>query len=255
MTDRFVFALHLSPSFYFAVPATCCARDQQPVLLPGIAHGTVRRPVACPLYNEDMKSTHRILGIAVLLAGGCHQHPLMDYRPLDLAGMGSGTIEQLKPLNISDAEVQQLVNLKHSSISDDTCVALISTAHAHHHLFTSSESVAGLLGARYSESDIVGFARADKLDAISGDAVMLRLIGLSDSTVQAVLQRDLQGLPTLSSAAIGRLKNTGLTEKQILERINDGMTEEQAEKEATSREAVRNHSHTDFVRVRGGKPR
>jgi hypothetical protein len=84
---------------------------------------------------------------------------------------------------------------------------------------------------------------------------MLRLIGLSDSTVQVVLQRDLQGLPTLSSAAIGRLKNTGLTEKQILERINEGMTEEQAEKEAASREAVRNHSHTDFVRVRGAKPR
>ena len=84
---------------------------------------------------------------------------------------------------------------------------------------------------------------------------MLRLIGLSDSTVQAVLQRDLQGQPTLSSAAIGRLKNTGLTEKQILERINEGVTDEQAQKEEASREAVRNHPHTDFVRARGHKPR
>ncbi len=177
--------------------------SQPPVLSPGIAHSTLRFPARCPLYNKDMKSTGVILGLFLLLASGCHQHPLMDYRPLDQAGMGSGTIEQLKPLNISDAEVQQLVNLKHSSVSDDTCVALISTAHSHHHLFTSSESVASLLGARYTESDIVGFSRADKLDAISGDAVMLRLIGLSDSTVQVVLQRDLQGLPTLSSAAIG----------------------------------------------------
>ena len=55
------------------------------------------------LYNKDMKSTRVILGISLLLAGGCHQHPLTDYRPLDQAGMGSGTIEQLKPLNISDA--------------------------------------------------------------------------------------------------------------------------------------------------------
>ena len=84
---------------------------------------------------------------------------------------------------------------------------------------------------------------------------MLRLIGLSDPTVQVIIQRELQGLPTLSSAAIGRLKNTGLTEKQVLDRIDDGMTEEQAEKEATSREAIRNHAHTDFVRVRGRKPR
>jgi hypothetical protein len=202
-----------------------------------------------------MKSHHLILGVSLLLAGGCHQHPLMDYRPLDLAGMGSSTIEQLKPLNVSDHEVQQLVNLKHSSVTDDSCVALVSAAHAHNHPFASSESVASLLGARYTEPDIVGFARADKLDTISGDAVMLRLIGLSDATVQAVLQRDLQGQPTLSSAAIGRLKNTGLTEKQILERINEGVTDEQAQKEAASREAVRNHAHTDFVRARGRKPR
>ncbi len=202
-----------------------------------------------------MKSSHLILGMSLLLAGGCHQHPLTDYRPLDQAGMGSSAIEQLKPLNISDPEIQQVVSLKHASISDETCIALISTARSHHHPFTSSESVASLLGARYTESDILGFARADKLDAISGDAVMLRLIGLSDPTVQVVVQRELQGLPTISSAAIGRLKNTGLTEKQILERINNGMTEEQAEKEATSREAARNHAHTDFVRVRGAKPR
>jgi len=202
-----------------------------------------------------MRSHHLILSASLLLAGGCKQHPLMDYRPLDQAGMGSSTIEQLKPLNISDREVQQLVNLKHSSVTDDTCVALVSAARGHNHPFASSEPVASLLGARYTESDILGFARADKLDTISGDAVMLRLIGLSDSTVQAVLQRDLQGQPTLSSAAIGRLKNTGLTEKQILERINGGMTDEQAEKEAALREAVRNHAHTDFVRARGRKPR
>jgi hypothetical protein len=202
-----------------------------------------------------MKSSQLVFGISLLLAAGCHQHPLTDYRPLDQAGMGSSAIEHLKPFNISDTEIQQVVSLKHATVTDDACVALISAAHAHNHSFTSSESVASLLGARYTESDILGFARADKLDAISGDAVMLRLIGLSDPTVQAVLQRDLQGLPTLSSAAIGRLKNTGVTEKQILDRINEGMTEEQAEKEATTREAVRNHAHTDFVRVRGRKPR
>jgi hypothetical protein len=202
-----------------------------------------------------MKSTHRILATSLLLAGGCKQHPLTDYRPLDQAGMGSSAIEQLKPLNISDREIRQVVSLKHSRVSDETCVALVSQAHGHNHLFASSEPVASLLGARYTESDIMDFAQVDKLDAISGDAVMLRLIGLSDATVQAVLQRDLQGLPTLSSAVIGRLKNTGLTERQILERVNQGMTDAQAESEAASREAVRNHAHTDFVHVRGHKPR
>ena len=63
--------------------------------------------------------------------------------------------------------------------------------------------------------------------------------------------RRMKGLPTLNSAEIGRLKNTGLTEKQIMERINQGMTDAQADREAALREATRNHANTGFVRTRG----
>jgi len=169
--------------------------------------------------------------------------------------MWSGGVEQLKALNTSDAEVAQVVKLKQASVTDDTCVALISAAHANQHPFNSADSVISLQGARYADADILDFARANQLDSISGDAVMLRLIGLSDGTVQVIVQRHLKGLPMMDTAEIGRLKNTGLTEKQILDRINDGMTNAQADKEAASREAARNHAHTDFVRVRGRKPR
>jgi hypothetical protein len=191
----------------------------------------------------------------VFLAAGCQQHPLADYRPLDKAGVFSGTIEQLKALNTSDAEIAQVVKLKNANVSEATCVELVSAAHTNQHPFSSADAVLNLQGARYSESDILGFARANQLDSIAGDAVMLRLVGLSDSTVQVILQRHLKGLPTMGTAEIGRLKNTGLTERQILELINSGMTDEQADKEATVREAVRNHSHTDFVRMGGRKRR
>ena len=199
---------------------------------------------------------HRILllGACVLLAGGCKKHILTDYRPLDRAGMWSSSIEQLKALNASDEEIVQLVKLKQVGITDDTCVALISAAHAHQHLFTSAESVANLEHASFAEPEILEIARADQLDTISTEAVMLRLVGLSDVTVQKLLHRRMQGQPTLSSAEIGRLKNVGLTEKQILERINQGMTDQQAEKEATAREKARNHSNTGFVRIHG-RPR
>jgi hypothetical protein len=196
-----------------------------------------------------------LLGFSLLLAGGCQKHPLTDYRPLDQVGMFSGSMEQLKALNISDAEIAQVVKLKQGGITDDTCVALVSAAHAKQRLFNSADSVANLTGASYTEQQILEFARADQLDSIAGDAVMLRLIGLSDNTVQTLLHRRLQGLPALGSTSLSRLKNTGLTEKQILERINQGMTDEQAAKEATLREAVRNHSNTGFVRVQGRKPR
>jgi hypothetical protein len=202
-----------------------------------------------------MKPRPWLIGLAMLPMIGCNQHPLADYRPLVKAGVFSGTIEQLKKLNVDDNEISQVLKLKDAHISDDATVELISAAHAHGHPFNSAYSVGNLAAARYTEPEILNFAKVDKIDAISGDAVMLRLVGLSDPTVELIVQRELQGLPTLSSGEIGRLKNTGLTEKQILDRINQGMSDDAAEKEAASREAVRNHSHTDFVRLRGRKPR
>jgi hypothetical protein len=201
-----------------------------------------------------MRPLRFLLSVCVLAAAGCHQHPLTDYRPLDQAGMFSSDIEQLKGLNVSDVEIAQVVKMKHARISDDTCVELVSSAHVHKRIFLSAESASDLAGAGFTEQQILDIAHADQLDAISIDAVTLKLIGLSDSTVQLVLQRHLDGLPVMASAEISRLKNTGLTERQILDRIHAGMTDEQAEKEIKARESARNHKDTSFVRVRGRKP-
>jgi hypothetical protein len=203
-----------------------------------------------------MRSRSTLLG-AGLLAGcvlataGCHSHPLTDYRPLDKAGMGSSYLQELKGLDTSDAEVAQLVKLEQARVHDDLAVALVSTAHDHHHPFASADSVASLAGAGFADLQVMEIANADKLDVLSGDVVTLRLIGLSDATVQMLLDRHLQSQPVLSSGEIARLKNTGLTEKQIVDRINQGMTDEQAEKEIYVRETIRNHSNTGFVRTRG----
>jgi hypothetical protein len=193
---------------------------------------------------------------AVLLASsGCGHHPLTDFRPLVTAGMSSASIERLKKLNTADAETLQLVTVKQAGVTDETCVALVGAARQHQRAFTSADAVVSLVGAGFAEPQVLEIARADKLDTLSGDAVTLRLIGLSDATVQTLLQRHLQNQPTLSSGEIARLKNTGLTESQVLDRINQGVTDEQAEKEVVARETARNHSGTGFVRVRGRKPR
>jgi hypothetical protein len=197
-----------------------------------------------------------LLGVFVLFRmGGCHQHPLTDYRPLDQVGMWSSNVEQLKKLNTSDTEVAQLVKLKQAGIGDDACVTLVAEAHKRQHPFTSADSAVNLAHAGYTEPVILEIAKTDRLDIISGDAVMLRLVGLSDSAVDSILHRRLKGQPTMSSAEIGRLKNTGLSEKQILERINQGMTDAQADREAALREATRNHANTGFVRTRGRRSR
>lgn len=193
-----------------------------------------------------------LLGVFVLFRmSGCHEHLFTDYRPLDQAGMWSSSVEQLKTLNTSDTEVAQLVKLKQAGITDDTCITLITGAHQRQHQFSSADSAVNLARAGYPEPVILEIAKSDQLDSISGDAVMLRLVGLSDSAVDLILHRRLKGQRTMSSAEIGRLKNTGLTEKQILERINEGMTDAQADREAAVREATRNHSGTGFTRVHG----
>jgi hypothetical protein len=196
-----------------------------------------------------------LLSVLLLRIDGCEKHPLTDYRPLDQAGMWSSNVEELKKLNTSDSEVAQLVRMKQGGLTDDTCVALITNARQHQHLFTSADAAVNLLRAGYTEPVILQIAKIDQLDIVSGDAVMLRLIGLSDRAVDTILQRRLQGLPTMGSTEIGRLKNTGLTEKQILERISEGMTDAQADREASAREAARNHSNTGFVRQGGRRSR
>lgn len=202
-----------------------------------------------------MRYTIALLGVGLFFVAGCQQHPLTDYRPLDQAGMWSGNIEQLKTLNTSDAEIAQVVRLKQGGVSDDACVALLKAARAHQHVFNSADSAVSLAHAGFTEPQILEIAQVDQIDLISGDAVTLKLIGLSENTVQLLLHRRLQGQPTLSSAQIGRLKNTGVTEQQILARIAEGMTDAQADAEITRRETLRNHSNTGFVRVQGHKAR
>jgi hypothetical protein len=192
----------------------------------------------------------RICAPAVVLAialAGCHSHPLTDFRPLDQAGVWSSDITALRKMNVSDAEVAQLVKAKHAGLSDDALVALVKAARAHGQPFVSAAPAANMLAANFSEPEILALARAGELDAVSGDAVTLRLIGLSDAADQTILQRRLAGQPTLSNEEIARLKNTGLTERQILSRIDSGMTDAQAEAEVVARNRASNR--TGFVRV------
>jgi hypothetical protein len=198
-----------------------------------------------------MRHRLAILSLYGLCAVGCTQHPLADYRPLDSVGMGSSSVEELKTLHPSDSEIAQMVRLKQGGISDETSLALLRAARTHQHPFNSADWAVSLVNAKFSEQQILSFAQSDQLDLIGGEAITLKLIGLSDATVTQLLQRRSRGLPTLGSAQISRLKNTGLTERQIVEQINQGMTDEAAEKLIKARENARNHANTGFTRNRG----
>jgi hypothetical protein len=165
--------------------------------------------------------------------------------------MWSSSVDQLKNLNVTDLEIVQLAKLKRVGASDDLCLALFKAARDQHHDFSNADAAIRLSQAGYSDEQILEMARSDQIDILSGEAITLKLIGLSNPTVQAIIHHRISGLPTLTSAQIGRLKNTGMSEKQILDLVNRGLSNDQAEKLIVSREANRNHSNTGFVRNRG----
>jgi hypothetical protein len=201
-----------------------------------------------------MRKSLQLFAVCLLLAG-CNRKPEIDYTPLDQSGMWSSTLTQVKKYKVSNAEIAQLAALKRAGAGDDLCLALLKAARDHNHEFTSGDSAVILSRAGYSDAQILEMAQADKLDMLSADAVMLKLLGLSDSAVQTIIQRREMGLPTLTSAQIGRLKNVGMSEAKILEFVNKGLPDKEAEAQIAKLEASRNHAHTDFVRVRGRRPR
>jgi hypothetical protein len=196
-----------------------------------------------------------LLGVCALLASGCDRHSKPERPTFESTGMWSSSIAQLKKYNLKDPEIDQLIRLKQAAASDQLCLDLVKTAHDHQHDFSSADSVISLSRADYSDAQILEMAQSDRIDILSGEAVTLKLIGFAPSTVQTIIHRRAEGLPTLSSSQIGRLKNTGMSEKQILDLVNQGLTDEQAEAQIARREALRNHSNTGFVRVHGRKPR
>jgi len=191
------------------------------------------------------------LGTSLVVAAGCAKKPQTDYSGLDQSGMWSTSLDELKKLKVSDMEIAQLTKLKQSGASDDLCLSLLKAARAHHHDFSSAESAIGLSRAGYSDPEILEMAKTDQIDLLAGEAVMLKLIGLSNPTVQAIMHRRMQGLSTPTSEQIGRLKNTGLNEKQILEYVEQGHSNEQIEAFIHQREVLRNHANTSFVKVQG----
>ena len=165
--------------------------------------------------------------------------------------MWSSSVDEVKKLNVTDLEIAQLAKLKRVGASDDLCLALLKAARDHHHDFSNADAAIQLSQADYSDEQILEMARSGQIDILSGEAITLKLIGLSNPTGQAIIHRRIEGLPTLTSEQIGRLKNTSMSEKQILEVVNQGLSNDAAEKLIASREANRNHSNTGFVRNRG----
>lgn len=151
------------------------------------------------------------------------------------------SVPQLKSLAVSNAEITELTKAHQVGLSDPASVELIKLARDRKKPFTDGQGVADLLSAGASEETVLELARLNELGAWAGEARAIRLAGLPDKILLAVARRRSQGLTVMSGGTLGRLKNAGASDAQILEMIQNGESDERATQFIAQRERAAGH--------------
>jgi hypothetical protein len=221
--------------------------------LPLGAPSAWRRPGSPEAHPKTPRSTALVLlGVAVamaFLASSCKRVHPTNTQPLDQAGLSFRAIEELRALDITDAEVAELVKARQADLSDAGCIDLVRLARARKQPFDSGDAVADLRRVDVSEPAILELAHLNQFGLWVGEAQAIRLSGLSDQVLLALARRRAQGQTVLSGPSLTRLKNAGRSEAAILRIIeNDTSDDQVADMIAAERRAA---AHTGFVRQRG----
>ena len=187
-----------------------------------------------------------VVALAGLSVSGCKRLHPTDTTPLDQAGMWFRSIEELRGLDITDAEVAELVKARGAGVSDTACIELVRIARARKQPFAAGDAGAKLRRVGVDEATILELAKLDQLGSWVGEAQALRLTGLSEQTLLAVARRRAAGQAVLSGPSIAQLKNAGLSEAEILNLIERGTTDAQAQAMLAARQRATESS--GFVR-------
>ena len=186
------------------------------------------------------------LALIALLAPGCKRLHRTDTRLLDQAGMWYGSIQELRALDVTDAEVAELAKARQAGTSDAACVEFARIARSRKQPFSDGDAVAGLRQAGLSESTVLALARLGQLGLWAGEAQAMHLAGLSDQILLAVARRRAAGQGVPSGSSLAQLKDAGMGEAQMLDLIQRGTTDQQAQEMLEAHR--RATSSTGFVR-------
>jgi hypothetical protein len=158
---------------------------------------------------------------------GCNRVHLTDTTPLDATGMSFSAIEELRKLDVTNAEVADLVKAKQGGISDDGCVELVRIARNRHEPFSSGDAVLGLRQAGMNDPGVLELARLNQLGLGVGELQAMRLAGISDFMILEVARRHSASKPVFSGVGLVELKNAGFGDSLILELIRRGLSDDQ----------------------------
>ncbi len=165
---------------------------------------------------------------ASLILTSCQSLKPLDTNALDQAGMSFATVQALRGMNITNAEVSQVATARQAGLSDEDCLTLVRLEHSRKQDFDFGATVAQFLRAGGSSSAIVQLEQIDQLRSWGGEAVAMRLAGLSDEIILEDAHRRAGNLPVLSGAALANFKNTGMREATLLQLVRRGVPDDES---------------------------
>jgi hypothetical protein len=188
------------------------------------------RMLVARLFRMDFarRLSSGLLLAAMVFACSCKPTPKPDTEQADQMAMWLDSVPQLKSLNVSNAEIEELRKAHEAGLTDPSTVVMIKFARDRRVPFADGQTIADLLNAGSSEETVLELARLNQLGPWGGEARAMRLTGLSDKIILAVAQRRSQGLPVLTGEKLGEIKNTGASDATILEFVRSGITEQRA---------------------------
>lgn len=194
-------------------------------------------PSVLPWNSQFARRLPRALLLAsVALLCSCKPAQKPNTEQADQRAMWLDSVPQLKSLNVSNAEITELSKAHEAGLTDPSSIVLIQLARDHKIPFADGQSIADLLNAGSSEQTVLELARLNQLGSWAGEAQAMRLAGLSDKIILAVAQRRSQGLPVLSGAKLGELRNTGVNDATILAMVQKGDSDKTATQYIAARE-------------------
>ncbi len=163
----------------------------------------------------------------LLAAGGCQKVRYVDTKPLDKAGMDFSSIEAVKAMNPSDAEIAELAKAKMGGLSDKTVIELLQISRSQGQPANFADPADGLVQAGMTEREILELANMKQLGVGYGELQAMRLTGLSDAVVMEVARRHAAGKTALSGVSLARLKDTGMSQAALFELVHRGIPDSQ----------------------------
>jgi hypothetical protein len=182
-----------------------------------------------------------LLFLFVLLCSGCHHEPLIDTTALDSAGMNYDSIQQVKALKATQAEVAELAKARQGGLPDAACVAVLQAYRLRQQPFEAGSAAAGLIGAGVAPQTVVELARLNQLGLGVGELQAMRLAGIPDEIILEVARHHREARTVLSGASLAGMKNTGLRDATLLELVRRGIPDSQIDAIV----ALRRHGASD----------